>query len=105
MIDYNQEQWGIELVWADTDKYSGRILIIKENEALPYIYHKNQDITLFVLQGCVLLTIEGKNKILNSGDSQHVSPKMMYKMAALKSDAKVLEAGTKIENDIVVVEI
>jgi len=105
MIPHNKESWGVQLTWADTDKYSGRTLIVKENESLPYIYHKKQDITLFVLQGCVLLLIEGRKKVLNEGESYHISPKIMYRISALKGNVTILEAGTKIEDDVVIVEV
>lgn len=94
----------MELTWVETDHYSGRILVIREGEKLPYIYHKKQDITLFVLQGCVLLIIEGRNKVLDEGTSYHIPPRMMHRISALKGDVIVLEAGTKKENDVVVVE-
>lgn len=104
MAEYTKEAWGFELTWASTDKYASRVLIVTEGERLPYIYHKKQDITLFILQGVVVLVIEGRNKILNEGDTYHIPPKLMHKIIALKGDATILEAGTPLEDDIVQVE-
>jgi len=101
---YNKTPWGFELTWADTDKYASRVLIVTQGESLPYIYHKKRDITLFILQGIVQLVIEGRNKILNEGDTYHIPPKLMHQIIALKGDATILETGTPFENDIVVVK-
>jgi mannose-6-phosphate isomerase-like protein (cupin superfamily) len=104
MTKYNNTPWGFDLTWVNNDKYSSRILIVREGEKLPYIYHKRQDITLFILQGIVQLVVEGRNKILNEGDTYHISPKLMHRIIALKGDATILESGTKVEDDIVLVE-
>lgn len=104
MVNFNKTAYGHELVWADTNMYSSKVVIIKENEKTPYIYHKKQDITLFILQGIVQLIIEGRNKTLNEGDIYHIPPKLMHRIIAFKGDATILETGTKLEDDIVVVE-
>ena len=104
MIDYAQRPYGFEFCWADTPQYSAHMLVIKENEQTSYVYHKKRDKTIFVLQGTVQLTEEGKNKILNEGEKYHIAPKIMHRLIALKGDATILEVGTKIEDDIVVVE-
>lgn len=104
MIEYNKKLWGFELVWADTDLYSSKVLIVKENEKTPYIYHKRYDCTLFILQGVVRLIVEGRDRILNEGDIYHIPPKLMHRIIALKGDATILETGTRLEDDIVLVE-
>jgi quercetin dioxygenase-like cupin family protein len=104
-MNYTQHSWGFELIWADKDEYSARTMVIKEGEKTPYIYHKKRNKTLFILQGTVQLNIEGRNKLLMQGDSYDIPPKIMHRIIALKDDATVLEAGTKlVENDIVIVE-
>ena len=103
-MDFEQKPWGHECTWAQTESYSSRIMIIREGETLPYIYHKKQDITLFVLQGIVQLVIEGRSKVLNEGDTYHIPPKLMHRIIAMKGDATILEAGTPLLDDVVVVE-
>jgi len=105
MIDYKQHLWGFSFCWADTVLYAAHMMVVKENEKTPYVYHKKSDKTIFVLQGTVMLYEEGKSKILNEGDKYHILPKTMYCVTALKGDATLLEASSPIiENDIVVVE-
>ena len=104
MPDYTQQSWGYEMCFASTPFYAAHMLLIKENEQTPYIYHKKRDKTIFVLQGVVVLVEEGKNRTLNQGEQYHISPKLMYRLKALTGDATILEVGTKIEDDIVIVE-
>lgn len=103
-MNHKKHRWGHEIIWADQPQYSGRTLILTEGEQTSYAYSKKRDVTLFVLQGTVLLVVEGRKKVLNEQDSYHLSPKIMYRIIALKGDVTVLEVGTKLEDDIVVVE-
>ena len=96
--------WGHELVWASTELYSSRMLVIKDGEKTPYVYNRHRDKTIFVLQGCLMLVVEGINKMLNEGESYHVIPKIMHRMVALKGDVTLLEVGMPLEDDEVLVE-
>jgi len=100
----NKKPWGFEMVYADQEQYSGSVLIIKEGERTPYIYHKKRDKVFFVLQGTVNIVIEGQSKTLKEGEQIHVAPRIMHRLHAIRDDVTVLEAGTKIEDDVVVVE-
>lgn len=104
-MNYTQYDWGFELIWADGKQYSALTMVVREGEKTPYIYHKKRSKTLFILQGTVQLTVEGKNKLLVQGDSYNIPPKIMHSITALKDDATILEAGTPLlENDVVIVE-
>ena len=56
------------------------------------------------MQGVVQLVVEGRNKVLNEGDTYHITPKLMHRIIALKGDATILESGTHQEDDVVLVE-
>lgn len=103
-MDYNKYIWGFEMTWADTELYSAHMIVVLENEKTPYQYHKKRDKTIFVLQGTIQLVLEENNKMLNEGEKYHIPPKVMHRVVALKGDATILEAGTKEENDIIIVE-
>ena len=103
-MDQTKYKWGYSSTWADTDQYSSRMYVILEGQQTPYIYHKTQDITIFVLQGEIHLFVEGKTKLIKAGETQRIIPKVMHRLIALKGDAVILESGTKIEDDIVVVQ-
>lgn len=103
-MNYIKKPWGFELVWADNKDYSGCVLIVKQGEATPFIYHKTRDKTIFVLQGIVNLVLEGRSKLLNEGEQYHISPKIIHQIVAIKGDATILEAGTRLTDDIVEVK-
>jgi len=103
-MDYNKHPWGYEMIWAEGKSYSGLMMVVLDGEQTPYIYHKKRDKTLFILQGVVQLVIEGRNKLLREGEKYHISPKLMHRLIAIQGDVTILEVGTQIENDVVIVE-
>jgi quercetin dioxygenase-like cupin family protein len=103
-VNYIKKNWGYELVIANTELYFGLIKIITESEKTPLIYHKKRDISVFVLQGSVIIELEGKKKTLNGGESIHICPKIIYRLFSVKSDATIIEIGSKNEDDTVLIE-
>ena len=43
--------WGSELIWADTEHYAGKILLVKAGESLSLQYHEVKDESWYVLEG------------------------------------------------------
>lgn len=43
--------WGHEIIWAQTDRYVGKILHIKAGHALSVQYHNRKDETVYLLSG------------------------------------------------------
>ena len=99
--------WGYELIWARTDKYTGKILHINKGESLSLQYHRRKDETLYLLNGRVRLTLE-KNSDRRSlemkvGEAFHIPPHLIHRMEALE-DSDLLEASTHELNDVVRLE-
>jgi len=103
-METKKHLWGHEIVCADRDNYSSRVFVIKEGEKTPYLYHKVREKTIFVLQGIVQAKIEGQSKLLNEGTEIHIPPKVMHGFVAVRGDATILETGTKLVEDEVVIE-
>src|SRR5574337_381705 len=99
------KQWGNEITWANTDKYSGRILIIKEGESTLFGYNKSMDKTIFILQGVITLVLEGRAKMLGEMEVYHIQPQMIHQIKAIKGDATILEVGTAIIDDFIEVKV
>ena len=57
--------WGHEEIFAETEHYVGKILFIREGEALSLQYHEVKEETLRVLHGHTQVFIEGPS---NSND-------------------------------------
>ncbi len=97
--------WGYELVWARSDRYVGKILVIRRGEALSLQYHRVKDETIRLLSGRLRLEThepEGRTEmqILEPGDVRHIPPGLRHRMEALE-EAEVLEVSTPELDDVV----
>jgi mannose-6-phosphate isomerase-like protein (cupin superfamily) len=100
--------WGYELIWANTDRYVGKILHVCANEALSLQYHEKKDETLMVLSGRLRLEFfaEGEPpsvRELGPREPFHVTPGMRHRMVAIE-DTDVLEVSTPELADVVRLE-
>ena len=103
-VNKEQTPWGFRATLVSKNEYSGVVLIVKEGERTPYIYHKKRDKTWVVSQGLIQYTAEGKVRLVGEGEAIHILPGIMHRMAAIKGDATIIEIGTKLLDDVVVVE-
>lgn len=53
-----KKPWGHEEIWAETDKYLGKILYIDKGHRLSLQYHEKKVETIRVLQGKLMLVIQ-----------------------------------------------
>ncbi len=98
--------WGHENIWALTEKYVGKILVIKNGERLSRQFHKEKDETIYVLEGSLLLEIGPEDNIcrytLRPGDSQRISPNTIHRFCAqCGSDVRLVEVSTPELDDVV----
>lgn len=54
-----EKPWGHELIWAETERYAGKILTIEAGKRLSLQYHERKDESIYVLSGRLLLHLEG----------------------------------------------
>jgi len=99
--------WGYELVWAETDRYVGKVLFIRQGCKLSRQYHRVKDETLFVEAGAMDLEIgppaELRTLRMQPGDVFHVTPGTIHRMIAIE-DVRVFEASTPELDDVVRLE-
>ena len=50
-IKVYDKQWGKEIVYAQNDLYSGKLLFIENDKISSYHYHKIKDETFYVIKG------------------------------------------------------
>lgn len=102
-----EKPWGHETVWADTDKYIGKIIVIFGGKRLSYQYHRQKDETIFLLEGLleVEFEAEGKRKkvLLKPGESFRNPPAQKHRYIA-KEDCKLVEVSTPHMEDVVRLE-
>lgn len=103
-----EKPWGHEEVFAETPNYVGKILFIREGEALSLQYHEVKEETLRVLDGELELVVGPDSDSLESyrledGAVFHVAPGTLHRMIAV-SDCRLLEVSTNHLDDVVRLE-
>lgn len=100
--------WGHELIWAETNRYVGKILHINKGCCLSLQYHKLKDETVMVQSGILTLQLgqdETKETLkLKSGESRRIPAGMIHRMHALDGDVDVIEVSTPELDDVVRLE-
>jgi mannose-6-phosphate isomerase-like protein (cupin superfamily) len=102
-----EKPWGYELVWAETDRYVGKILHIKAGQRLSRQYHNKKDETFLVQKGTMDLEIgqgsEQRTLRMNERDTFHCAPRTIHRMVAV-TDVDVVEVSTPELDDVVRLE-
>ena len=98
--------WGYELIFAETDKYVGKILYIYKGHELSLQYHKIKDETIYLYRGSAELQIAESvhdridSVMLTAGESRRIKPLYVHRIIAFE-DCEVLEVSTPELNDLV----
>jgi len=97
--------WGHEEIWAETDKYVGKILNIKAGSRLSLQHHQVKDETIRLLSGSMELELEDENNNVHvhrfePGMTARILPGRKHRMRAL-TDVELLEVSTPEINDVV----
>jgi mannose-6-phosphate isomerase len=99
--------WGYEIIWAETDRYVGKILHICAGQKLSRQFHKKKDETFLVEAGQMDLELgEGNDRKtlrMNPRDVFHCVPGTVHRMVAL-TDVDVIEVSTPELDDVVRLE-
>ena len=100
--------WGSELIWAETDRYVGKILRVRKGEALSLQYHERKDETIYLLSGVLQLQVgrdrrQLEDRRLQPREAFHIPPGLRHRMVALE-DCEVLEVSTPELDDVVRLE-
>jgi quercetin dioxygenase-like cupin family protein len=96
--------WGHETIWANTDRYVGKILHIKAGQALSVQYHNLKDETVHLLSGELVYRVQMGEALedmhLEKGESFRITPGTIHQMEAV-TDCDVLEVSTPELDDVV----
>ena len=96
--------WGHETIWAQTERYVGKVLHIKAGQALSVQYHNKKDETVHLLNGELVYRVQMKDSLddmhLKAGESFRITPGTIHQMEAV-TDCDVLEVSTPELDDVV----
>ncbi len=102
-----EKPWGYEIVWAETDRYVGKILHIAKGQKLSRQYHNRKDETFYVQSGEMDLEVgqgaDQKTIHMHPGESFHCTPKTIHRMVGV-TDVDVIEVSTPDLDDVVRLE-
>jgi len=100
-----EKPWGHEEIWAETDRYVGKILFIRAGHRLSLQHHEIKDETIRILSGTMAFELQNEEgemvtHELTPGMSAHIQPHRKHRMEAV-TDVEVLEVSTPELNDVV----
>lgn len=100
--------WGHELIWAHTDRYVGKVLVIEAGHRLSLQLHRQKDETILVVGGRMRLYLEDETGTLRSeelgpGDHRRVLAGRRHRYEAIER-TEVVEVSTPEVWDVVRLE-
>ncbi len=103
-----EKPWGWELVWAETERYVGKLLFVRAGEALSLQYHERKDESWLVREGRARLELGEVGGPLEAveirpGRRLPLRPGTVHRVTALE-DTLVVEVSTPDLDDVVRVE-
>lgn len=104
-IEIKPKPWGHEIWFAHTERYAGKILVVKKDHRLSLQYHEKKMETQYVYKGKIKL-IFGDNetnlqeKILNPGEKFDIQPRILHRIEAIE-DSEIFEVSSPELDDVV----
>lgn len=100
-----EKPWGHEEIWAESEKYVGKILFIRAGERLSLQHHDVKDETIRVLSGTMDLQLADEADVLHvhrfePGMTARISPGRRHRMHAI-TDVELVEVSTPEIEDVV----
>ena len=100
--------WGYEIIWAQCEKFVGKVIYINKGHKLSRQYHKFKEESIFVQKGNLLVEIGSrqykKKFYLDHGQSFHITPNTIHRFCAWKDDVMLFEVSTSELKDVVRLE-
>jgi mannose-6-phosphate isomerase-like protein (cupin superfamily) len=103
-----EKPWGHEDIWAETERYVGKILAIEKGRRLSLQLHERKDETILVLRGRLRLELENERGELEAselgvGEARRVRPGRRHRFEAIE-DCELVEVSTPELDDVVRLE-
>ena len=100
--------WGHELIWALTDRYVGKVLVIEAGKKLSLQRHVVKDESIYVLSGRLRLHLEDdggtvRQVELAAGEYRHVPTGRIHRFEAIDR-CELIEVSTPELDDVIRIE-
>jgi mannose-6-phosphate isomerase-like protein (cupin superfamily) len=100
--------WGHELIWAHTDRYVGKLLVIEAGKRLSLQRHEVKDESILVHSGRLRLFLEDDDGTLQAhdleaGESRRIATGRVHRFEALER-CELIEVSTPELDDVIRLE-
>jgi mannose-6-phosphate isomerase len=104
-----EKPWGHELIWALTEHYAGKLLVVNAGQQLSLQFHRQKDESWYVLEGRAELEFASagekttSTEVVTPGAAFRITPGTVHRVRALE-DTVILEVSTPHLDDVVRLE-
>jgi mannose-6-phosphate isomerase-like protein (cupin superfamily) len=104
-----EKPWGHELIWAQTDRYVGKVLFVRAGHSLSLQFHREKDESWLVHDGRAKLELGEVGsgalleEVIGPGAAFHYEPGTVHRVTALE-DTTIIEVSTPQLDDVVRLE-
>jgi mannose-6-phosphate isomerase-like protein (cupin superfamily) len=104
-----EKPWGHELIWAHTERYVGKLLVIEPGKRLSLQKHLRKDESIYVLRGRLRLHLEDDSGALRveelaPGEHRRIAPGRVHRFEATDARVELLEVSSPELDDVVRLE-
>ncbi len=97
--------WGHELIWADTDRYAGKVLVIEAGRRLSLQYHERKLESIYVFSGRLRFYLEDADGVIHAeelepGDARLVPVGRTHRFEAIDR-TELFEVSSPELDDVV----
>jgi mannose-6-phosphate isomerase len=98
-----EKPWGHEVIWAETDNYIAKLIVIEAGQRLSKQYHEEKTETVYVIEGTLVNYDENDvASMFQVGQSFHVEPGQIHRFGATDyTGVKVIEVSTNHLDDVI----
>jgi len=104
-----EKPWGHELIWAETERYVGKVLFVKAGESLSLQFHRVKDESWLVQSGRAKLELGSAGdalldeEVIAAGAVFRFRPGTVHRISAIE-DTTIVEVSTPELDDVVRLE-
>lgn len=104
-----EKPWGHELIWAETEQYVGKLLVLRAGESLSLQFHRVKDESWLVQAGRAKLELGSagdamlSQEVVAAGAAFRFRPGTVHRITALE-DTTILEVSTPQLEDVIRLE-
>ena len=100
--------WGHELIWTETERYVGKLIVIEAGKRLSLQKHVHKDESILVIAGRMILSLEDADGTIERiemgpGDHRRVPTGRIHRFEAIEL-TELVEVSTPELDDVIRIE-